>query len=599
MNHFDEDEIEALKEEEMGKLDVEDWQPRIAEAKEQLRKGEISRREFIYIATLVGVPMAAAGAIMGANWDKIRGLFVTEDETIEPPDQPLERYPQIEAPDVPNESVPGSGITRGGTLTIGTPLLQLSDPALLFKAEESNVMRQIAEYLTYTDADNITHPWLLERWEANDDVSEWTLYLRQGVLFNNGDELTADDLLFNFSRWLNPENGSSMLGLLSYLRGDDSVEKIDDYTIKLYLTEGSIDLPAHLYHYPAAIMHRDFQGSFYRQPIGTGPFVLADFRNEEYIVLARRSDYWRDGVDGKPLPYLDNVVYFDVPADNSLDRLQEGKIDTITRPTPMDREQVMADDRFVIRQTHTTSSLILRSRTDLFPWDDPRVMRALRMCQDRQRILDQAWFGAGHVAIDAHIGRAHPAYPPDELIPTFDPVGARALLTEWAAANDYDLPLRATIVTKDDEGEAEYAQLLQETAALAGFELELDITSADGYWERWAEVPLGITSWPHRPLATMFMRLAYASDESGVTVPWNETRWVDQEFMALLRLAEKTLDVPTRRGYMAQIIDIFQERGPIGLPFFKDNWRINRVGIHNLPAHPSSYDILHETWLDG
>ena len=95
----------------------------------------------------------------------------------------------------------------------------------------------------------------------------------------------------------------------------------------------------------------------------------------------------------------------------------------------------------------------------------------------------------------------------------------------------------------------------------------------------------------------MILQLAYIVDATGNPVPWNETRWIDEEFNEILRLAMKTVDIPTRRSYLAQLGEIFQERGPIGVAFLKDTWRIQRTSIHNLRAHPTNYDILRETWL--
>ena len=118
-------------------------------------------------------------------------------------------------------------------------------------------------------------------------------------------------------------------------------------------------------------------------------------------------------------------------------------------------------------------------------------------------------------------------------------------------------------------------QAFKELAEPGGFDITLDITEPGGYWDRWTEVDLGITAWTHRPLGTMVLPLAYIADEEGVPVPWNETRWVDDEFTEKLRQAEKTLDVEARREIMSDIEDIMQERGPIGNPYWRKVWNID------------------------
>src|SRR5690606_32597641 len=110
------------------------------------------------------------------------------------------------------EAVETSGPRRGGRITKSMQLQLLDHPARLSWVEGANVVRQIGEYLTETGSDNVTRPYLLDRWEASDDVKTWDLYLKQGVTFNNGDTLTADDVMFTFGEWLNPDVGSSMLG---------------------------------------------------------------------------------------------------------------------------------------------------------------------------------------------------------------------------------------------------------------------------------------------------------------------------------------------------------------------------------------------------
>jgi len=107
-----------------------------------------------------------------------------------------------------------------------------------------------------------------------------------------------------------------------------------------------------------------------------------------------------------------------------------------------------------------------------------------------------------------------------------------------------------------------------------------------------------MTSWTHRPLDTQVLRLGYTSDAEGKPVEWNETRWVDKEFEELLTQAESTLDIEARRQIMCKIEDIFMERGPIGIAFWKQVWNIVPEKFQNIDAHPTEYDMLNEVWID-
>ncbi|NJN80914.1 MAG: ABC transporter substrate-binding protein, partial [Caldilineaceae bacterium] len=491
-----------------------------------------------------------------------------------------------------------AGPKRGGTLRIGAQLQLIDHPARFSWTEASNVVRQVSEYLTETGVDNITRPYLLDSWEVNDDVDEWTLNLKEGVTFNNGDPLTADDVLFTFSQWLDPAVGSSILGLMSYLDGMNSVEKVDDYTVKLHLISGNIGVPEHLFHYPAVILHRNFEGDFVKQPIGTGAFTLEEYTQGERAVVKARPDYWRMGEDGNPLPYLDEIIYVDLDKDASLNAMLGGQLDAMYQPRPSDWETLKDNPDFTVSGVSTAQCFLTRVRVDLEPWDDNRVRTALKMCQDREKILQLSYFGEGDLAIDAHVAPIHPAYA-QKPIPEYDPEGALALLQEYADEKGIELPLKVTLATKNDEGEELIAQAFKELALPGGFDITLDVTEPGGYWDRWTEVDLGITAWTHRPLDTMVLPLAYIADDSGQPVPWNETRWVDEEFTTLLREAEKTLDVAARREIMSQLEDIMQERGPIGNPYWRRVWNITRSNFQNIHAHPTSYDLLYEAWQES
>jgi peptide/nickel transport system substrate-binding protein len=551
------------------KKESSDAHPYIPELKELYREGRISRREFLRNATLLGASLVAANAFLAAC------------------------APQ--AAEAPTEE-PAAGQPRyGGTHTIATRVQRVDHPARLSWIEAANAMRLVNEYLVFTDWDNITHPHLLERWEANDDVDEWTLYLRQGIKFNDGSDLTADDVIFTMGQWFDDAVGSSTAGLMSYLN-PANIERVDDYTIKLHLDTPQIGVPENLFHYPNLIVPRTFEGDWTRQPIGTGPFTLEEYVESERAVFTRRDDYWRTADNGDQLPYLDQVIMLDLGEEEAarIAALQSGQVDNIFNPSAEIWQAVKDLPGINVYSATTAQTFVIKMRVDTEPFNDVRVRNALKMCIDRQKALDLSWFGEGVLAHDAHVAPVHPAYCEKE-IPAYNPEGARALLEEAG----YPDGLTVTLSTQDARAEPPLAQSLAESAAAGGFNIDLNIEPSAAYWDEWTEVGLGITIWAHRPLATMNLALAYTADADGNPGAWNETGWVDEEFVSRLRDAERTLDVEARRAIMCELEQIQMDRGPVGIPFYTDVWYIAHERFHNIRAHPSNYDYLDIVWEEA
>jgi len=557
-----------------------DAHPYIPELKELYLDNRVTRREFLRMATLLGMSITSAGAFLAACAPAV-------PETAEP-----SAVPTLKPSEAP--TVKPTGPRRGGTLTIASRIQRVDHPARITWMAGANQFRQVCEFLSFTDFDNITHPWLLERWEVNEDVDEWTLYVRKGVKFNDGQELTADDVVFNFQQWLDPEIGSSMLGLMNYL-SPEGVERLDAYTVKLHLSTPQIGVPEHLFNFPAMIVPKTFEGDIARQPIGTGPFLLEDYVETERASFVRREDYWQNGADGKPLPYLERLVYLDLgeEAAPQIAALQSGQVDNITMPSAETWQATKDLPGIAVQTASTGETFVLRMRADVEPWSDNRLRQALKKCMDRQKILDLSYFGQGILAHDAHIAPIHPEYC-EKSIPAYDPEGAKALLAEAGYADGLTVELTAPEAMA---GPA-MAQSLKESAAAGGINIEIKSVPASLYWDVWTEVPLGITHWTHLALGTMALDLAYVADQEGAPAAWNETHWVDEEFSDLLQQADRTLDVEARRQIMCQLEDIQMSRGSVGIPFWANLWYICRETFKNVKAHPSSYDVLNEVWFE-
>jgi peptide/nickel transport system substrate-binding protein len=500
------------------------------------------------------------------------------------------------APQPEEAAEPAKSIVRGGVLTAATRVERVDHPARWSLVSQSHAWRHIFEYLTYTDPDGITHPYLLDKWEASDDLLTWTLNVKKGIKFNNGNELTADDVVFNFQQWLDEEVGSSLLGAMTYL-DKNSVEKKDDYTVLCHFKSPSIFLPEHLFQYMAAIVPKEFGGDITREPIGTGPFTMSEYVPAERCRLVARKDYWRNGEDGKPLPYLDEIVMVQLGEDRAADlaALQSGQVDTVIEPPVSIWEAVKSDERLMIISTPTGATRVLRMRVDQDPWTKNEVRQALKYCHNREKILAVALQNQGTIGNDSHIAPAHPEYTGVEPYP-FDTAKAKSLLSEAGYADGVDIEL---VVASDWPESMAYAQALKEDAAAGGFNITLKTMPATQYWDGWTEWNLGITWWAHRTLAPMLLPLAYIADEQGTPVPWNETRWVDEEFSALLKEAEGTLDIEKRKELCGKMAVIQKERGSICIPFYMNVWKIYDKKFHGIVPSPEEYAIFYETWKEA
>jgi peptide/nickel transport system substrate-binding protein len=544
--------------------------PYVDDARGQLANGRISRREFLRLATLVGMSLPAAQVLAGCA-------------------------PAATATQAPATSA----VKRGGTLKVALQIPAADHPARFSWVTDSNVCRHAYEYLSITARDNVTRPYLLESWTPNAELTQWTLKLRSGVKWSNGDDLVADHVLFNFKEWLNPDVGSSILGLWEGFLTVNDVEVVDSLTLRLNLKGPKLDVPENLFHYPAQIMHPSFDGDITtgKNP-GTGPYTLKEYKVGERARLERREGYWQNGADGQALPYLDAIEYIDVGEDPAafISAMQGGQVNAISgyhSNTPEIYLALKDDSKFQVIPTPTSQVRVLRMRVDVAPWDNNDIRTALKKTQDRKKILGTAYFGQGVEGHDTHISPVHPEFAPMD-VPAYDPEGAKALLSK----NGLDsLDLKIAVGTGWTDI-VSYIQTMKEDAKAANINIELDSMPNNAYWDLWTEAAVGVTPWTHRPLAVMVLPLAYIADSEGKPVPWNESRWVDAEFSTLIAKAQGLADLEARRAVMKDLQRIQMERGSVGIAYWMSVWGFASTAVKGFDGHPTGYDLWNEVWLD-
>ncbi|MCC7452350.1 MAG: twin-arginine translocation signal domain-containing protein [Anaerolineae bacterium] len=537
---------------------------RVRDAHSHYQQGRISRREFMRFSAMIG------GAALA-----------------------LQLLPPQERARVLAASYQAQ-VKRGGTIynTHAISTKRFDDPAKMDSVFVSNYVRQVCDYMVVTDQDMVLKPSLATEWAPSKDGLTWTVKLRQGVKFNHGKTFGADDVVFTFTRLMNKETASPFAGAVPYLKG---VEKVDDSTVNFVTDRVAADFIYSLFLYHAAVLPADWPGDFFKNPWGTGPFTIDKFVPDERITFKARKDYWQQGADGKPLPYLDSVEFVSYKDDLArLNALKEGTLD-ISGAQPTLRDQYKAIDtlNYVLVQTGNLHIAVMHFNEK--PWTDSKVREAFKLCFDRKAYVDTIWAGEAIQANDHPIAPGiYPLAPADQTPRKQDYEKAKALLKEAGYPDGFDLKV-FYIDKQSDGGFAEkFAVFMESQVKPAGIRMTLQPDPA--YWDKWlkdwGEFTLGASNWAQKTSASEMFNLAYRSD--GI---WNETHWKNPEFDALLKQFDQELDAEKRKQQLAQLTDILSKDGPIMIPGFYQQAVALSKKVHYRP-HPANFVWMGNVWTE-
>lgn len=376
----------------------------------------------------------------------------------------------------------------GGTLGYG----HLQEPNCIFGGwiQENFTARQVLDNLVSQTEDGDIVPWIATDWEVSDDGLVWTLTLRDDVEFTDGTELDAEAVAYNFDYWMDGGNSTAQVHLDGFY---DHAEAVDDHVVEIHLSSPLATFMSSLsqsyfgLQSPTALENRTEEENC-TEPIGSGPFSVAEWKRGEYIEFQRNDDYnWApENAKHQGPAYLDAIRWNIIPDNTSrYGSLLSGETQAVGEIPAVNVAE--AEELFDYTQYITPGRpMVMNLNTDRGIFADQQVRQALSFATDREANVESAFLGTVPFEPSGYLSQSTPDYDADAADEyPFDLDRANKLLDEagWDERDDEGTRIKDgqrleatvtyglnSIVTPDG---GTVIQNFQEQAREAGFDLKL------------------------------------------------------------------------------------------------------------------------------
>ena len=483
--------------------------------------------------------------------------------------------PSTPAPEREDDLVAGTigaetedgAIKRGGVLTTSRiGITPLNPTKTIAPQGDKLILGLFFDSLIVIDENLELQPMLAESWDYSDDYLTLTMKLKEGVKYFDGTEMTAETVKACWDWYLDPDTAVTYAGSIKNV---GSVSVVDEYTIAFNMTSldtGFLSQLAYQCGYvlsPNAIEKYKESGdeTIFAREGGTGAFILTDVVDGVSYTAKKNDNYHVMGEDGQPLPYLDGVVV-KVIGDESVaaTNLISGDInvcDSLSLPELIG--QVNNSDTASAQYLDSPFVFWISLNTTLEPFNDPAVREAMNYAFDRQGIIDMVHNGDGTLLPWCVLPTQY--YYSDAPIYEYNPELCKQMLADAGYPDGVTLDLYyGTIVTLP-----QIAEVMQAQAAAAGVNITLnplDGASVKALWKLTnEETPAGGRLWfVQIPKITPYAQL---EPQFGDTAAQNSSKWIDDEFQALLDELQATFDEAKIAEIIARMQEISLEQDPV------------------------------------
>jgi dipeptide transport system substrate-binding protein len=426
-------------------------------------------------------------------------------------------------------------------------------------------------------------PGLAEKWEIADDGKAYIFHLRKGVKWHSTNrnfkptrDFNADDVIFAIERQWKEDHPFFKVTSQNHTYFNDmgmpkllkSVEKIDDYTIKMTLNQPEAPFLSDFAMEYAGIQSKEYADAMLKagtpekidqEPIGTGPFYLVQYQKDAVIRYKAFPEFW----GGKAK--IDDLV-FSITPDASVRwaKVQKGECHLMPYPTPADLDAIRKDPNVQVLEQPGLNIGYLAYNTQKKPFDDLRVRKAFNMAINKKAIIDAVYLSTG-IAAKNPIPPSMWSYNDDVKDDPFDPEGAKKLLAEAGFPNGMETDIWAMPVQRPYNPNARrIAELMQADLAKIGVKAEIKSFEWGEYRKRLqaGEHQTGMLGWtgdngdPDNFLHTL-LGCDAAKPGGG-----NTAKWCDKAFDDLVTKAKVTSDQKERTELYKKAQVVFKEQAP-------------------------------------